>query len=33
MPGLKKEDWMTVVPFLYPVIPRATISSWSQLEV
>lgn len=33
MPGLKKEDWMTVAPFLYPVVPRATISSWTQLEV
>lgn len=33
MPGLTKSDWMTVTPFLYPVIPRATISSWPQLEV
>lgn len=32
MPGTKKEDWMLVSAFLYPVLPPSTITSWTQLE-
>lgn len=32
MPGTKKEDWMLVSAFLYPVLPPCSITSWTQLE-
>jgi hypothetical protein len=32
MPSTKKDEWMQVAPFLYPVVPPPTINNWTQLE-